>query len=164
VAAASLRHSLTALLLVALVTLAAGGFVTGLRAGYVYNTFPLMNGYVVPPDYATTTPWYLNPFESLAAAQFDHRVLAELTWLSVMGLWLWSPRLHLARELRVALHALAAMATLQLGLGIATLLLVVPIALAVMHQAGALLLVTAILVARHAAGPRKMDAPLPAAL
>ncbi|HKX11192.1 MAG TPA: COX15/CtaA family protein [Stellaceae bacterium] len=163
-APANLRRTLTALLALALVTLAAGGFVAGLRAGYIYNTFPLMNGYVIPPDYVTAASWYLNPFESLAAAQFDHRVLAELTWLSAIGVWLWSLRRDLAYDLRLALHAVAAVATLQLGLGIATLLLVVPIPLAVAHQAGALLLVTTILVARHAAGRRKMDAPLPAAL
>ena len=160
----TLRHALTALLALALVTFAAGGFVAGLRAGYVYNTFPLMNGYVIPPDYVTTTPWYLNPFESLAAAQFDHRVLAELTWLSAIGVWLWSLRRDLDPGLRLALHALAGVATLQLGLGIATLLLVVPIPLAVAHQAGALLLVTTTLVARHAAARRKMDALSPAAL
>jgi cytochrome c oxidase assembly protein subunit 15 len=149
----SLRRVLTALLTLALLTLAAGGFVAGLRAGYVYNTFPLMNGYIVPPDYATAGAWYLNPFESLAAAQFDHRALAELTWLFVMGAWLWSLRLDLTPELRTALHAMAAVATVQLGLGIATLLLVVPLPLAVAHQAGALLLVTAILVARHVTRP-----------
>lgn len=163
-APANLRRALIALFVLALITLAAGGFVAGLRAGYVYNTFPLMNGYVIPPDYATTAPWYLNPFESLAAAQFDHRVLAEVTWLSAIGLWLWSLRLDLARETRAALHAIAAAATLQLGLGIGTLLLVVPVPLAVAHQAGALLLVTAILVARHAAGRRQMDGPALTAL
>src|SRR4029077_7317808 len=124
-------RALTALLGLALLTLAAGGFVAGLRAGYIYNTFPLMNGSLVPPDYASVSPWYLNPFESLAAAQFDHRVLAELTWLSSIGLWLWSMRRDLARDLRLALHALGTVATLQLGLGIATLLMVVPIPLAV---------------------------------
>jgi cytochrome c oxidase assembly protein subunit 15 len=160
----SLRRALTALLGLALLTLAAGGFVAGLRAGYIYNTFPLMNGALVPSDYATVSPWYLNPFESLTAAQFDHRLLAELTWLSAIGLWLWSLRLDLARPLRVAMHALAAVATLQLGLGIGTLLLVVPLPLAVAHQAGALLLVTAILAARHAARRPKMDALSPAAL
>ncbi|HXP75161.1 MAG TPA: COX15/CtaA family protein [Stellaceae bacterium] len=159
-----LRRALTALLVLTLLTLAAGGFVAGLRAGYVYNTFPLMNGYVVPPDYATASPWYLNPFESLAAAQFDHRVLAELTWLWAIGVWVWSLRLDLAREMRAALHALAAVATLQLGLGVATLVLVVPIPLAVAHQAGALLLVTAALVARHAARRPEMDGLARAAL
>jgi cytochrome c oxidase assembly protein subunit 15 len=164
IAPASLRRALTALLALALVTLAAGGFVAGLRAGYVYNTFPLMGGALVPPDYASVSPWYLNPFESLAAAQFDHRVLAELTWLSAIGLWLWSRRLDLARGVRASLRALAAVATLQVGLGIATLLLVVPILLAVAHQAGALLLVTVILVARHAARRPKMDGAARAAL
>jgi cytochrome c oxidase assembly protein subunit 15 len=153
----SLRHALTALLVLALITLAAGGFVAGLRAGYIYNTFPLMNGYVIPSDYVTTSSWYLVPFESAAAAQFDHRLLAELSWISAMGLWLWSRRLDLAPGLRVVLRALAAVATLQLALGIATLLLVVPLPLAVAHQAGALLLVTAALVARHAARRPQMD-------
>jgi len=163
-APASLRHALTALLVLALTTLAAGGFVAGLRAGYIYNTFPLMSGSVIPSDYVTTAPWYLNPFESPAAAQFDHRVLAELTWVFAIGLWLWARRLDLSRGLRFALHALAAVATLQLGLGIATLLLVVPLPLAVAHQAGALLLVTAVLVARHAARQPEMDRLAPAAL
>lgn len=156
-APASFRRALTALLALALVTLAAGGFVAGLRAGYVYNTFPLMNGALVPPDYASVSPWYLNPFESLAAAQFDHRVLAELTWLSAIGVWLWSLGLDLPRDIRAAVHALAAVGTLQVVLGIATLLLVVPIPLAVAHQAGALLLATAIMAARHAARRPKMD-------
>ena len=159
----TVRRALTSLLVLALITLAAGGFVAGLRAGYLYNTFPLMNGYVVPPDYATANPWYLNPFESLAAAQFDHRVLAELTWLGAMATWLWSLRLDLPPALRNSIHVMAAIVTLQLSLGIATLVLVVPLPLAVAHQAGALLLVTAILVPRHAARDRKIDgSPRPA--
>jgi heme a synthase len=163
-APAALRRALTALLGLALLTLAAGGFVAGLRAGYIYNTFPLMNGALIPPDYVTAAPWYLNPFESLAAAQFDHRVLAELTWLAAFGLWLWSRRLELDPALHRALAGVATVATLQLCLGIATLLLVVPLPLAVAHQAGALLLATAVLVARHATRPPKMDALSPSAL
>ncbi len=161
----ALRRALTALLALIFLTLLAGGFVAGLRAGYIYNSFPLMNGYVVPPDYATATPWYLNPFESPAAAQFDHRILAEVTWLTTAAVWLWSRRLDLAPRLRLALHALLAAATVQAALGIATLLLVVPITLAVAHQAGALLLLTAATMARHdlrrtaaGAGP-PLDAP-----
>jgi cytochrome c oxidase assembly protein subunit 15 len=149
-----LRRPLTLLLGVATLTLIAGGFVAGLRAGYIYNSFPLMNGYVIPPDYGAGLPWYRAPFESLAAAQFDHRLLAELTWVTTIGLWMWSLRFDLAPYLRVALHALAAVATLQAALGIATLLLVVPIPLAAAHQAGAILLLTSALVARHAARQR----------
>lgn len=154
-----LRRGLQGLFALALVTLLAGGFVAGLRAGYVYNTFPLMNGALIPPDYATVAPWYLNPFESLAAAQFDHRVLAELTWLGAMALWLWSLRLDLGSRLRGALHGLAGMATIQAALGIATLLLVVPLPLAVAHQAGAILLLTALLAALHGARARPKAQP-----
>lgn len=160
-----LRRALTALMALAFLTLLAGGFVAGLRAGYIYNTFPLMNGYVIPPDYVSVSPWYLNPFENLAAAQFDHRLLAELTWLCVMGLWLWSLRLDLSPGQRAALHGLAGAATLQVALGIATLLLVVPVPLAAAHQAGALVLLSAAILARHefrrpvsaAANPRLDD-------
>jgi cytochrome c oxidase assembly protein subunit 15 len=143
------RRALNALLVLAIVTILAGGFVAGLRAGYVYNTFPLMNGYLIPPDYAAAAPWYLNPFESLAAAQLHHRILATLTWLAALALWLRCRRADIDRRLRLALDAVAAIATLQFALGVTTLLLVVPITLAAAHQAGALLLLTAALVARH---------------
>lgn len=148
-AAPALRRAVTCLLAFAFVTALAGGFVAGLRAGYVYNTFPLMNGDVLPLDYSALSPWYLNPFENPPAAQFDHRVLAELTWLFALGLWLMSWRFDLSASARRAFHVLALVATGQLGLGIATLLLVVPIPLAAAHQAGAVALLTAILVARH---------------
>jgi len=133
----------------ALLTLIAGAFVAGLRAGYVYNTFPLMEGAFVPPSYWHLAPWWRNFFEHPAAAQFDHRVLAETTLAAVAALWLGGWRARLAPGQRWALHALAAMAAVQVGLGIATLLLVVPLPLAALHQAGAMGLVTAAVVARH---------------
>lgn len=132
------------------VTVAAGGFVAGLRAGMIYNTFPLMGGALAPGEYAALAPFWRNWFENPAAAQFDHRLLAEGSWLLIAGLWLWSLRIGLAARARAAMNALAAMASLQLALGIATLVLVVPLAVAVLHQTGAILLVTAALVARHA--------------
>ena len=152
-----LRHAASGLLGLAFLTVLAGGFVAGLRAGLLYNTFPLMNGEMMPPDYAAIAPWYLNPFENPVAAQFHHRLLAELTWLFAVGLWWASRRLGLPRGLRRAFDALAFVATLQLALGIATLLLVVPIPLAAAHQAGAVALLTAILVVRH--GLRRPAAP-----
>ena len=130
-------------------TMIAGAFVAGLRAGYIYNTFPLMGGRFAPGEYAHLTPFVRNWFENPAAAQFDHRLLAETTWLIIAGLWAVSLRVALAPRARWALHALFAMATVQASLGIATLLLVVPLPLAVTHQAGAVLLLTAALVARH---------------
>jgi len=147
--AAPLRHAATGILALAFITLIAGSFVAGLRAGYIYNGFPLMGGQFLPGEYAALSPWWRNWFENSAAAQFDHRLLAEITWLAIAGSWLWSLRCDLDRRARLALHALFAMATLQAALGIATLLLVVPLPLAVLHQVGGVLLVTAALVAHH---------------
>ncbi len=159
-----LRRGATAVLGLVLVTLIAGAFVAGLRAGYLDNTFPLMEGSFVPPDYAPLAPWWRSWFEDPTTAQFDHRLLAELTWAAIAALWLYGWRIALPGRARAALHALAALATLQAGLGIATLLLVVPLPLAVAHQAGALLLVTAAVVARHALHSPRVDAAAPQAL
>jgi heme a synthase len=154
---AILRRGVTAVFLLVLLTLTAGAFVAGLRAGYIYNTFPLMEGRFTPIEYWQLAPWYLNWFENIPAVQFDHRLLAETTWIAIAALWLYGWRIDLAPRARAALHVLFAVATLQASLGIATLLFVVPLPLAVTHQAGALLLVTAALVARHSLRRPRMD-------
>jgi heme a synthase len=146
---AILRRAASLVLILVFATLVAGAFVAGTRAGYLDNTFPLMEGRFVPPDYWHLAPWYLNWFENLTSVQFDHRVLAETTWLVVALLWLASLRASLSPRARWSLHALFCFACLQVALGIATLLSVVALPIAVAHQAGALLLLTAALVARH---------------
>jgi cytochrome c oxidase assembly protein subunit 15 len=130
-------------------TIVAGGFVAGLNAGLTYNSFPLMDGSFVPDGYAQLSPFIRNWFENIPAVQFDHRLLAETTVISVIVLWLAGTRGGLPRPARLTLHALLAMALLQVSLGISTLLLVVPVPLAAAHQAGAVLLLTAALVFRH---------------
>lgn len=145
----ALRHGATAILLLVFVTMVAGSFVAGTRAGYLDNTFPLMEGRFVPPGYWHDAPWWRNFFENLAAVQWDHRVLAETTVAATLLLWLASLRAAVAPRLRLAFHLMAAAAALQLGLGVATLLLVVPLPVAVAHQGGALLLLTAGLAVRH---------------
>ena len=155
---ARLRTGTTLVLCLVLATMTAGAFVAGLRAGLIDNTFPLMEGSFVPPDYGQLAPGYLNFFENPAAAQFDHRLLAEITWAGVAALWLYGLRVELVGQARMALHALMLLATVQAALGIATLLLVVPLPLAVAHQAGAMLLIAAAIVARHALRAPRMDA------
>jgi cytochrome c oxidase assembly protein subunit 15 len=144
-----LRRGAGLILGLVFVTMIAGAFVAGLRAGYLDNTFPLMEGGFAPPDYWVLSPRALNWFENPTAVQFDHRLLAESLWLVIAGFWLYGRRATLPPRARVALPALFAMATVQAGLGIATLLLVVPLPLAVAHQAGALLLLTVALILRH---------------
>ena len=127
----------------------SGGLVAGIRAGLVYNTFPLMNGHWMPPEILALEPWHSNFFNNLATVQFDHRLLAWL--LSVLVPWFWwrSRGVPLTPSARLWCNALPAVLLLQLTLGIVTLLLAVPVALGAAHQAGALLLLTTALVVNH---------------
>jgi heme a synthase len=137
------------LLTLIFVTLLAGGFMAGLRAGLTYNTFPLMDGKLVPDGYFVVSPWWLNPFENVTAVQFDHRCLAIATLLAVVGFWTAVRRPALPLRLRLPLDLMLAVVVLQVGLGISTLLLAVPIPLAAAHQAGAVLLFTCALLTLH---------------
>ena len=149
------RAAEVVLALVAL-TILAGGFVAGTRAGLTYNTFPLMDGRLVPAGYDQLHPFYLNWFENIAAVQFDHRVLAVVTFAAVLLLWTAGLRTMLPNPARIALHLLMTAAALQVALGISTLLLVVPVPLAAAHQAGAILVLTAAIVLRHTLRPAEI--------
>ena len=140
-----LRSRAAILLGLAFVTVIAGGLVAGTDAGLVYNTFPLMNGRLVPAEVFAGGPWWENP----AALQFAHRVLALLTALAVAALWLHGWRPALAGPLRVALHAVLAAAVAQVALGILTLVNAVPMALGLTHQAGAMVLIAATVIVLH---------------
>lgn len=140
-----LKLYLYVLLCLLFLTLASGGLVAGLNAGLIYNTFPLMDGDLFPEGYWQLTPWWLNLFENITAVQFDHRALAVTTAVGTVALWIWSRRLALSRRQHQAMALLAGVVVLQVALGIATLLLVVPIWLGALHQAGAIALLTALL-------------------
>ena len=129
----------------------SGGLVAGIRAGFAYNTFPLMNGHVVPPEIMQISPWYMNFVNNMATVQFDHRLLAW-TLLVLVPIWWWRVRVtpEVTARARLAAHLLLAMLLAQVSLGISTLLLVVPLPLAALHQAGAVLLFAAALHAAHA--------------
>ena len=131
------------------ITILSGGFVAGLKAGFAYNTFPLMDGHWVPEVIFMQEPLWRNFFENIATVQFSHRLLATLVFFSIVALWLVSGRQPLPTPVRQGLHALLATALLQVTLGISTLLLHVPVPLAVAHQGGALLLLTVLVYTRH---------------
>jgi cytochrome c oxidase assembly protein subunit 15 len=119
----------------------SGGMVAGIRAGFAYNTFPLMNGRLVPPEILALDPKWKNFFYNMATVQFDHRLLAWILAFTVP--WLWWKIANIARAPRrasVGANLLLATLAAQVTLGILTLALVVPLPLAALHQAGALLL------------------------
>ena len=120
-----------------------GGMVAGLRAGYAYNSFPLMNGHLVPPEVLMLDPWWRNFGYNMATVQFVHRGFFWLLAVLVPIAW-WRYRAL------PAAHALAAVFIAQAALGIWTLLLGVPVGLATAHQGGAVVLLAAALWLGHA--------------
>jgi cytochrome c oxidase assembly protein subunit 15 len=139
-------------------TILAGGFVAGTHAGYDYNTFPLMNGTLVPDGYARLSPFLRNLTENIPAVQFDHRLLATLAAV-MTGITVavgFAGPTPLAVRLPLAMLGLTLL--VQYGIGVATLLLVVPTGLAAVHQANAVLVLTAALVLLHALRPPRTRA------
>ncbi len=135
------------------VTIVAGGFVAGTHAGLVYNTFPLMDGRLIPADYAALAPFPRNLTENVAAVQFDHRLRATLTLLAATLTVSTGFAAGARGRLRWSLGALAAVVCAQYSLGVATLLSAVPVGLAVAHQAIAVLALTAIVAVLHGLRP-----------
>lgn len=125
---------------IAFITILSGGMVAGINAGFIHNTWPLMDGGLLPDDFAALSPFWLNAFENHSTVQFDHRMLAYLTAIIAGFQWYRMHANELHARARVAGHLLGATVVLQILLGISTLLLVVPISLAVLHQGGAVVL------------------------
>jgi cytochrome c oxidase assembly protein subunit 15 len=138
-----LRRLEGALVAVVFLMALSGGMVAGLRAGYAYNTFPLMNGHVVPPEVLLLEPWWQNFLYNMATVQLVHRAFFWLLLLLIPLVW-WRTRDR-------AGNALLAVFVLQAALGISTLLLRVPVGLGAAHQGGAVLLLAAALWMAHSA-------------
>lgn len=147
---ATLGTYATAIVALAYVTILSGGFVAGLRAGFVYNTFPLMEGQWIHNDILALDPLWRNFFENFITVQFDHRILALTVLASILAFWWTTRRINLQPRARLGMNLLLAAVLLQIALGITTLLLIVPIPLAAAHQGGAVLLFTAALFVTHA--------------
>jgi len=148
VASARVRNG--ALLVAALVLLQiyVGALVAGLDAGMSFNTWPLIDGALVPSAERLwfETPLWRNFFENILTVQFEHRMLAYAIWLLAIGHAIDAMRHEADARTRHEALALAVLVTAQAALGITTLLLVVPLALAIAHQAMAVIVLTAAIV------------------
>jgi cytochrome c oxidase assembly protein subunit 15 len=134
------------LLAMVLLTILYGAFVAGLRAGLYYNTFPLMGGRWIPEQMAAYAPLWTNLTENPVAVQFIHRWLALATAGLALAVWWRQGALALDSSQRLARQLLLAAVALQLTLGIATLLAKVPVWLGTLHQGGAVVLLSAVLL------------------
>lgn len=152
------RRSVAGLALLVFTTAMSGALVAGLDAGLIYNEFPYMGTGFAPPKselfdqrYSRhedrSDLWWRNMLENPALVQLDHRILALSTFTSIMALWAYTRRSPTMKKLvppaaRKGVHGVVAFAFMQVGLGISTLLYLVPTSLASAHQAGSLFLLT----------------------
>ncbi|OAP65197.1 hypothetical protein AYL99_01169 [Fonsecaea erecta] len=138
-------------------TAMSGGLVAGLDAGLIYNEFPYMGLGLTPPrselwdKFYCRAPdhsdlWWRNLLENPSLVQLDHRILATTTFTAVMALWAFSRSVAmqkiLPRAAQKGVHGVVGFVSLQVILGISTLLYLVPTGLASAHQAGSLALLT----------------------
>lgn len=123
----------TALILLGLIfmQIAAGGFVAGLNAGQGYNTWPLMDGKLIPNGLDAMQPVWRNLFENALTVQFAHRMLAYAILIVAV--------FHAFRTFSLTSMVLAYFVFVQAALGIMTLMMHVPIGFALTHQATAMI-------------------------
>ena len=152
-----IRASAIGLLGLVLVQIYLGALVAGLRAGLVYNTWPLIDGALVPDASRLwfEQPAWRNLFENALTVQFMHRMLAYALWLFAVLHAVDVARSVGDKVVRLFAFKLAAAVTIQAALGILTLLHQVPIGLALAHQAMAIVvLALAITNAERLVAPR----------
>jgi len=127
----------------------SGGLVAGTHAGYAYSTWPLMGTSFIPPGLYSGSPAWLDAFEDITAIQFNHRMFAYLLFvlINVFAVRVFYKARNARERWGAVLVGLAVW--LQVALGISTLLLHVPVAIAAAHQGGAVALLSATLFVSH---------------
>jgi heme a synthase len=156
------HKSVAGLALLVFITAMSGGLVAGLDAGMIYNDFPYMGNGLAPPAselwdkfYSRKADgsdlWWRNMLENPSTVQLDHRILATTTFTAIMALWAYSRfspkvRAALPKAGKKGVLGVVHLVSLQVILGISTLIYLVPIPLAAAHQAGSLALLTSVLV------------------
>ena len=129
----------------------AGAFVAGLKAGHASDTWPLMNGAIIPLGLDAFSPWYVNFFENPLTAQFLHRTLAYIIAIFAAAFLVFIWKTERARALRLPMLVITAAVLMQIALGVATIVYGVPLVIALAHQANAILVFALSLWALHRA-------------
>jgi cytochrome c oxidase assembly protein subunit 15 len=122
-----------------------GALVAGLHAGLIYNTWPSMDGRIFPEAPFAATPWWINFFESPGLVQFDHRLGAYIVAIAAVFVFVNTIRARFTGPWLASACAILIVTLVQIALGIVTLLNQAPVLLAALHQATALLLLSAAL-------------------
>jgi cytochrome c oxidase assembly protein subunit 15 len=126
-----------------------GAFVAGLKAGYFFNTFPTMQGFWFPPGMYDADPASNDFFNNPIMVQFVHRCLGWILGCLAVGTWLVGRRSLLESRATAGLNTLLFLTLTQFTLGALTLVFMVPVALATLHQVVAALLLLAAIALLH---------------
>lgn len=127
----------------------SGGLVAGLHAGLIYNSFPLMDGEILPSGAFSQLPIWRNFFENVTLVQFTHRMLGFINFINLIA---YSFKLSKLEKLNKKAALIVCLVTLQLLLGIFTLLYSVPMSLALLHQAFAVILLMSVIISLKSNG------------
>ncbi len=150
----------TAIVAVIFVQILFGALVAGLDAGLTYNTWPLMDGKLVPDSLFIARPWWTNFGENVTLVQFQHRLMAYLA-VALVAVAAWIAGRHRAGAGTAGLLVFAVV--VQTALGIYTLLAGAqgeqPILLGALHQSGALGLFAAAIFHRHGLAGSRQPGP-----
>ncbi len=142
-----LKGMSTGLMHLAFVQILIGALVAGIDAGRNYIDWPLMAGGFTPPGMWAIEPWYRNLFENDGTVQFIHRMVGYVLFLFGIGVW-FASRKSGNPHTRRAFDWVALMMLAQMVIGIVTVMNSAPVALALAHQLGAVVLIVLILRAR----------------
>ena len=137
---------LTSIILV-FITILSGGFMAGSHAGQSFNTYPLMNGKIIPDDIYLAEMGILNLFENTVTINFNHRWIATLTFVYTFSLFLYLFISKITRLQKSIIVLVLLILSLQFFLGVMALLSNVAIQYASLHQTNSLLLLSILLLA-----------------
>ena len=138
----SLRSITRVALVILLIQIIYGGFVAGLNAGLISDTWPLMMGQIIPDGLFYYDPWYMNLFNNPLTLHFQHRTFAYAVGIIGIALW-WNYRSDRDKKIVIAVNMVLVTIFLQIILGVLTIINMVPIPLAAAHQAGAVVTLSA---------------------
>lgn len=147
--APELRKWLWLFLVILSIQVVYGAFVAGMHAGHIYNTFPKMYQFWIPPELWLMEPLMINLFENMVTVQWIHRILATLLGVMAIGMWIRSYRLETSFTTKMWVLSVFAAVLIQYLTGVFTLIYHVPVWLGVLHQALAMILFGIVIGAIH---------------
>ena len=130
-------------------TIASGGFMAGTNSGQSFNTFPLMNGKIFPDDYHMQDYGIYNIFENTVAINFNHRWLSIFVFFYIVFICFKFIKFNNKNLPKILVYLILFFLTLQVLLGVLTLLSNVYLPLASLHQTNSILLLSTLLISYH---------------